>query len=120
MPWKEVLKMNQRVEFALKALRTENFRELCLEYGISAKTGYKWRERFLKQGASGMEELSRKPLKSPKGLGESVVCEIVRLKGRHMHWGPRKIRELYRRQHGEAPSESTFKRVLERAGMTEK
>jgi len=120
MPWKEVLKMNQRVEFALKALRTENFRELCQEYGISAKTGYKWRERFLQHGLAGMEELSRKPLKSPKGLGESVVCEIVRLKGRHKHWGPRKIRELYRRQHGEAPSESTFKRVLERAGMTEK
>jgi transposase InsO family protein len=45
---------------------------------------------------------------------------MVALKGRHRHWGPRKIREVYLRQWGEAPSESSFKRVLERCGLTEK
>jgi transposase InsO family protein len=44
----------------------------------------------------------------------------VRLKQAHPHWGPRKIRELYVRKHpGHPPSESSFKRVLERAGLTE-
>jgi putative transposase len=38
----------------------------------------------------------------------------------HPCWGPRKIRELYLRQHGAGASESSFKRVLERAGLTEK
>jgi transposase InsO family protein len=48
-----------------------------------------------------------------------VVCRIIRLKQAHLHWGPKKIRELYRRKHvGETPSESSFKRVLERAGLT--
>lgn len=112
--------MNQRVEFALKALQTDNFRELCQEYGISTKTGYKWRERFLRHGAEGLRELSRRPLASPTGLAEGVVCEIVRLKERHRHWGPRKLRAIYERIHGQGPSESSFKRVLERAGMTEK
>jgi putative transposase len=112
--------MNQRVEFVLKALRTENFRELCKEYRISAKTGYKWRERFMAQGLGGLEELSRRPLSSPGGLEEAIVCEIVRLKERHRHWGPRKLRAVYERIHGEAPSESSFKRVLEKAGLTEK
>jgi hypothetical protein len=42
--------MGQRREFALKALGTLNFRALCEEYEISTKTGYKWRERFLRQG----------------------------------------------------------------------
>ena len=37
-----------------------------------------------------------------------------------MSWGPRKIRELYLRRHGEVASESTFKRVLERAGLTQR
>jgi len=32
--------------------------------------------------------------------------------------GARKLRELYLRQHGTAASESSFKRVLERAGLT--
>lgn len=120
MPWKEVNAMNQRVEFVLRALRTENFRGLCEEYGISAKTGYKWRQRFLEQGLAGMEELSRRPSHSPGGLDELVVCRIVRLKEHHRHWGPRKLRAIYERTHGQAPSESSFKRVLGRAGLIEK
>ena len=33
--------------------------------------------------------------------------------------GPRKIRELYLRQQGKAASESSFKRALERSGLTQ-
>jgi hypothetical protein len=32
----------------LRAMRTLNFRALCQDYGISAKSGYKWKERFLR------------------------------------------------------------------------
>jgi transposase InsO family protein len=112
--------MEQRIEFGLKAMQTLNFRALCREYGISAKTGYKWKERFLREGLAGMEEESRRPKGSPEQLAEEKVCEIVRLKVAHMSWGPRKIRELYLRRHGEVASESTFKRVLEQAGLTQK
>jgi putative transposase len=112
--------MEQRIEFVLRALRTENFRALCQEYGISAKTGYKWQERFLRLGLGGMEEESRRPHSHAEQLGEAEVCAIVRLKLAHPRWGPRKIRELYLRRHGEVASESSFKRVLERAGLTEK
>ncbi|MDB6034168.1 MAG: hypothetical protein JWM16_4506 [Verrucomicrobiales bacterium] len=119
MPWKETEKMDQRIEFAMRALRTENFRELCREYGISAKTGYKWRDRLLRDGWAGLAEESRRPHGHAAQLAEEVVCEMVRLKQGHPHWGPRKIQELYRRRHGGlAPSESSFKRILERAGMT--
>jgi putative transposase len=111
--------MNQRIEFALRSLRTENFRGLCDEYGISTKTGYKWQRRFLEYGQAGMAEQSRRPRSSPRGLEEAVVCEIVRLKQAHRHWGPRKVRDIYRRVHGRAPSESSFKRVLARAGLVE-
>lgn len=111
--------MDQRLEFVMKSLHSANFTELCREYGISRKTGYKWRERFLEKGIGGMEEHSRRPHHHREELGEEVICEIVRLKQAHVHWGPRKIRELYRRQHGEVctPSESSFKRVLKRAGL---
>ena len=111
--------MDLRIEFAMKALRTDNFRGLCAEYGISAKTGYKWHERFLREGLAGMVEQSRRPRGHADQLGEAVVCEIIRFKNAHRHWGPRKIRELYLRKHGQAASESSFKRVLERAGLTE-
>jgi len=101
-------------------MKTDNFRDLCREFGISAKTGYKWRERFIQEGLGGMEELSRKPKSCPSGLGEGVVCDIIRIKQKHLHWGPRKIRKIYSRTHAQTPSESSFKRVLERAGYTEK
>lgn len=111
--------MNQRTEFVLRAIKTENFRALCQEYGISPKTGYKWKERFLENGLNGLAEESRRPKSSPGGLEEGVVCEIIRIKERHRHWGPRKIRAVYARNHPEVPSESSLKRVLSRAGLVE-
>jgi len=120
MPWKRSEPMQQRIEFGLKAMGALNFRALCQEYGISTKTGYKWKERFLRDGLRGMAERSRRPKSHADQLAEETVCEIIRLKLAHGSWGPRKIRELYRRRHGEVASESSFKRVLERAGLTQK
>ncbi len=113
--------MDQRIEFVMKAVNHPNFGELCREYGISRKTGYKWRERFVERGLGGLGELSRRPHGHANQLSEDVVCELVRLKQWHRHWGPRKIRELYQRLHRgpDVPSESSFKRVLEKAGLTE-
>src|SRR5438552_17830999 len=90
MPWKKNEPMEQRIEFAMKALRALNFRGLCQEYGISAKTGYKWKERFLREGMEGMGERSRRPHGHAEQLAEEVVCEMVRLKLAHKSWGPRK------------------------------
>ena len=103
----------------MQALKTENFRQLCREYGISAKTGYKWKERFLAHGREGMMDESRRPKSSPAGLEEGVVCDIIRLKEKHRHWGPRKLRDIYARIHAQVPSESSFKRILTRAGLVQ-
>jgi len=113
--------MDQRIEFVMKALNHPNFGELCRAYGISRKTGYKWRERFVSHGLDGLGEHSRRPHGHAGQLGEDLVCQILRLKHAHPHWGPRKLRELHRRLHrgAEPPSESSFKRVLAKAGLTE-
>lgn len=112
--------MNKKLEFAMKSVQTGNFRALCREYGISTKVGYKWRGRFLEHGMEGLRDLSRRPNRSPTALSEEEVCRMVLLKERHRHWGPRKLHEVYLRQWGVGPSESSFKRVLERCGLTEK
>jgi len=119
MPWRKQEPMDQRIEFVTKAQRTDNFRGLCAEYGVSTKTGYKWWRRFVLYGTTGMAEESRRPHRHAEQLSEEVICRIIRLKHAHRHWGARKLRELYRREHGEAASESSFKRILERAGLTE-
>ncbi len=121
MPWQRTDPMDQRTQFALEAVSTHNFRALCRQYGISAKTGYKWKERLLQHGVGGLAEESRRPHQHPEALDESAVCSIVRLKQRHPQWGPRKLRDIYLRQHaGEGPSESSFKRVLDKAGLVDK
>ncbi len=46
MPWKITTMKDVRKEFALKALATgANLTALCLEYGVTRKTGREWRER---------------------------------------------------------------------------
>src|SRR5438128_5403446 len=120
MPWKKSEPMEERMEFAVRAMQTLNFRALCQQYGISTKTGYKWKERFWRKGLAGMAEESRRPKSHSKQLAEEEVCEIVRLKLAHAAWGPRKIRELYLRPHGEVPRDSTVKRVLQRTLLTQK
>lgn len=120
MPWVTSNLMNKRAEFASRAMSTENFRALCREYGISARVGYKWRDRFITQGLSGMHDQSRRPSSCPRQLSEEEICRMVRIKQRHRHWGAQKIRQVYLRAYGQAPSESSFKRVLERCGLTEK
>lgn len=122
MPWKEVAVLNRRTEFVLLAMQAKlPFAELCKQFGISRKTGYKWKERFIEKGIDGLGDQSRRPSASPGQLEEDTVCGIVKLKQAHPAWGPRKIRVLFGRSFPEAelPSESTFKRVLDKAGLVE-
>jgi transposase InsO family protein len=123
MPWQETDVMDQRTKFVLRVIGgSERFGELCDEYGISRKTGYKWKERFLKEGLSGLGDCSRRPKSSPNELSEAMVCQIVRLKLAHPGWGARKLRAVLERTlpHNELPSESSFKRVLERSDLVQR
>ena len=109
-----------RKEFALKALQTgANLTALCLEYGVTRKTGREWRERARLEGINRLAERSRRPWRSPQQLSEVVVCQLVRLKLAYPHWGPRKIGELYRRASGQQLSGSTCHRVLKAAGFVQ-
>jgi putative transposase len=117
MPWKEVDLMNIRKEFVLESYKDQlSFRDLCRGYGISAKTGYKWVKRFEQGGMGSLIDQSRRPRHSPNRLSEDEVCELIRLKQAHQHWGPYKIRQLYEENNGTAPSASSVKRVLDKAG----
>jgi len=79
MPWKETNVLDQRTEFVTRALTEEiTFTDLCKEYGISRKTGYKWRQRFLENGYNGLSDLSRKPRNSPNQLSEDCIIQIIK------------------------------------------
>lgn len=123
MPWKEIGVMDQKREFVFRALgREQPFIELCREYCICTKTGYKWLERFKERGYKGLEELSRKPHQSSVAIPPEVVIDIVALKNKHRAWGSKKIRQLYHKLHPTAslPVVSTFTHIFERVGLVEK
>jgi putative transposase len=122
MPWTEIEVMDQRTEFVLRSVRNvEPFGELCREFGISRKTGYKWKERFLQDGLGGLGDQSRRPASSSKEVVEAMVCQIVKLRVAHPTWGARKLRAVLERtvSQNDLPSESSFKRILERAGLVQ-
>lgn len=121
MPWRTQDMDTLRREFATRALlKSASLAALCREYGISRKTGYKWRERAMADGLGALGELSRRPRASPKQLGESVVCALLNLKLAHPRWGPKKILELYARRGVEVPSLSSCQRVLGKLGQVER
>ena len=109
-----------RKEFALKALANgANLTRLCLEYGVTRKTGREWRERARLDGINQLAERSRRPLSSPTQLSEAVVCQLVRLKVAYPHWGPEKIRDVYFRAEGRLLGLSSCHRVLQAAGFVQ-
>lgn len=121
MPWKELLVMDQRKEFVLKAFDPDvNFSRLCSEFCISTKTGYKWKQRFKEDGLKGLKDLTKRPHSSPKRASEDDICEIIRIKSSKPAWGARKIHKIFLKSHkGEhsSVSRSTVDRILKKAGM---
>ena len=120
MPWKETNVMDLRTEFILKSqIDGQSFASLCREYGISCKTGHKWKKRYHENGLNGLYDQSRRPRSSPTALGEACICKLIRLKTAHMNWGPAKIKRLYENTSNDShpPSLSSVKRILDKAGL---
>lgn len=112
MPWQEIDVMENRRRFVLAA--TEEgacMASLCREYGISRKTGYKWRNRYLECGdLVSLEELPRRPKSMPGKIETKVEDRVVKLRKKY-GWGSRKLRRLLRRK-GTNLARSTIDRVL--------
>jgi transposase InsO family protein len=120
MPWKEANVMDIRTEFILKSIsQNQSFTELCKEYGISTKTGYKWKNRYHQDGVKGLADMSRRPNSCPAQLDENTVCRLIRLKMAHPAWGPAKILCLFERglAADQVPSLSSVKRILDNSGL---
>ena len=69
MPWKQEKGLQeQREGFVREALGKEKpFGQLCLEYQISRKTGYKWCGRAFKEGTTALMDRRRGPRESSRG-----------------------------------------------------
>jgi transposase InsO family protein len=112
--------MDERVRFVDRILHGESMSEVCREFGISRKTGYKIFNRYRDEGLEALCDRSRRPVRYANQLPDQIERAIVECKRNKPHWGARKIREqLVRKLAGEVriPARSTVHAVLDRHGL---
>ena len=63
MPWKECSVMDERLRFVARLLDGEAMTEVCREFGISRKTGYKIFDRYKEHGLEALTDRSRRPVR---------------------------------------------------------
>lgn len=119
MPWQECSKVDERLRFVARLLEGERMTDLCREFDISRKTGYKIFSRYQDCGIEGLTDRSRRPYRHANRLPFQIERLIVRLRKEHPSWGAPKLREKIRRRHSDIhlPAISTVHAVLDRHGL---
>jgi len=123
MPWNRTEPMCERVKFISDYLKEEeSFSELCENFGISRKTGYKWVSRYEAGGVEALKELSRACKTHPNATSQKIVNYILRERKKHPTWGPVKLLVVLGRRYPdlELPSPSTTGEILRRNGVVKK
>lgn len=122
MPWRASHFMNERMEFVTRVIKGERMTDLCQEFGISRKTGYKFRDRYQQRGVAALEDQSRAPKRVARKTSEATAKLLVAARQAHSTWGGRKLKEMLEREHEglQLPSASTIALVLKRHGLVQK
>jgi transposase InsO family protein len=121
VPWKEKSPMDLRMEFMARLNMGERMTDLCVEYGISRKTGHKLKSRYDELGTQGLADQSRAPRHIPHKTPPEVVQLIVEERAKHPTWGPRKLKDVLEKRLGrDLPAASTLGDILAGRGLTER
>jgi putative transposase len=120
MPWQELSPMTLRMHF-VNDWQTGCWTmvELCADYHISRKTGYKWLARYEASGPRGLHDQSRRPLHSWQRTDPGLVAALMAVRTRHPRWGARKLLAVAARRDPTAawPSRSTVCALLHAHGL---
>lgn len=121
MPWQNVTCMEEIIRFVILA-RSGRFTltDLCEQFGISRKTGYKYLERYAAEGMIGLQPRSHRPHQFPQRTDEAVESLILAERRLHHTWGPKKIQDILLKKHGveSPPACSTIGEILRRHGVS--
>jgi putative transposase len=123
MPWSETNAMEQRIQFIRDWLtRRHAVSELCVRYGVSRKTGYKWIERYMADGPDGLLDRSHQAQLVHNKTAPQVEQALLALRQRHPSWGAKKLLHvLAQREPALAlPGRSTVCDILNRNGLVPK
>lgn len=121
MPWQESSPMDLRVRFIADwQSNAWSMTELCADYHVSRKTGYKWVTRYEASGARGLHDQSRRPHTHPQAIAQPIVEELLALRRRHPRWGAKKLLAVAARRAPTVawPSRAALCDWLKAAGLT--
>ena len=90
MPWRECRKVDERLRFVARLLEGEKMAELCREFGVSRKTGYKIFSRYKRCGLEGLADRSRRPYRQANRLAFQIENLILKYKQEHPSWERRR------------------------------
>jgi transposase len=77
MPWKASSVMEERLRFVGRLLDGESMSDVCREFGISRKTGYKIYSRYREHGLHALTDRSRRPVRYANQLPQQVESLIA-------------------------------------------
>jgi transposase InsO family protein len=120
MPWQELSPVNLRMHFVTEwQSGCWTMTELCADYQISRKTGYKWIDRFDASGPGGLHDQSRRPHHSPQATDPALIEALIAVRRRHPRWGAPKLLTVAARADRDAawPSRSTICDHLKAKGL---
>ena len=113
MPWKDKTVEELRKEFVEAAKSSRNFSQLCREFGITRKTGYKWIERS--NLSESLSDKSRKPENIANKTDSNTEQMIVQMRSKY-GWGAKKIKETLEQDGHTMPCVKTVNNILVRNG----
>jgi len=75
--------MDEKLQFVARRLAGESMAELCRDFGISRKTGYKIFDRYQECGVQGLTDRSRRPYPYANRLPFQVENYILNVNREH-------------------------------------
>jgi putative transposase len=121
MAWGEIKVEDQRKKFVDACLADEDtMTEICRQYDISTRSGYKWLNRYKVEGIEGLKDRSRAPHNQALKTEEEIVEEILQVKFKYVRWGPKKILAYLKNLDPDTywPSTTTIGNILSKKGLT--
>lgn len=121
MPWNIITPMEEIIRFVTLANSGRfTVTELCEQFGISRKTGYKHLERYADGGLRALQPRSHRAHSFPQRTDESVEALILAERRLHRTWGPKKLHKILEVKHSieSPPAQSTIGAILRRHGLS--
>ena len=115
MPWETKSVENQRKAFIEAVNRSRNFSEVCRQFGITRRTGYKWLERY--RNGESLNDQSRRPKHFGNKTEAKIEQSILEVRNENPGWGANTIHTVLERSGIEyLPSVRTVNNILKRNG----